>query len=178
MTLIVNIFGGPCAGKSTAAAGAFFILKSQHKNVELVTEYAKDKVWEDSLAVLANQIYIFANQHQRIFRCMNKVDAIITDSPVNLGLIYGNMYGNKLSEPLDQLIRYEFSKNHNINIVLERTSDYDARGRVQTHEEALSVDARIIEILEQDGHSYVKIPVNNHVPEKIADIVLAELDKL
>jgi hypothetical protein len=172
MTLVVNIFGGPGCGKSTAAAGTYFKLKSSHVHAELVTEFAKDKVWEDSLSVLANQIYIFANQHQRIFRCLNKVDVIVTDSPVNLGLIYGTMYGNHLSEPLEQLIRYEFQRNHNLNIVLERASDYDSRGRVQTYEEALMVDKRIIEILQQDDLPYVVLPVTPNVPDLITSLIL------
>lgn len=172
MTLVVNIFGGPGSGKSTQAAGTFFKLKSKHINAELVTEFAKDKVWEDSLSVLANQIYIFANQHQRIFRCLDKVDVIVTDSPVNLGLIYGTMYGNHLSEPLEQLIRYEFQRNHNLNIVLERTSAYDSRGRVQTYDEAITVDDRIIDILEQDKLSFVRIPADADAPDRISSLII------
>lgn len=171
MTLIVNIFAGPGTGKSVAAAGTFHLLKSQHYHVEHVVEYAKEKVWEESLSLLSNQIYIFANQHQRINRCLGKVDAVITDSPINLGLIYGNMYGNEMSKPLDALIRYEFSKNENLNIVLERTGPYDPRGRVQTFEEAIEVDKKIIDILEQDGHKYIKIPVDDCTHVRISDLV-------
>lgn len=171
MTLVVNIFGGPCTGKSTIAAGTFFLLKSKHISAELVTEFAKDKVWEDSLSVLANQIYIFANQHQRVFRCLNKVDVIITDSPVNLGLVYGNMYGHHLSEAMDKLIRYEFGLNNNLNIVLERASEYDPKGRVQTYEEALQVDKRIVEILDEDHHPYVRVPVSLNAPYEIMNLI-------
>lgn len=175
MTLVVNLFGGPGTGKSTIAAGTFFQLKANHINAELVTEYAKDKVWEDSLAVLANQIYIFANQHQRVFRCMGKVDVIITDSPVNLGLIYGNMYGNRMSDELSNLIRHEFGRNDNLNIVLQRSGNYDRRGRVQTEEEALEVDSRIIDILDQDNHSYTKVPVSLDAPQVVFKLIQQRL---
>lgn len=175
MTLVVNIFGGPGVGKSANAAGTYHLLKTEHFNVELVTEFAKEKVWEDSLSVLTNQLYIFANQHQRVFRCLNKVDVIITDSPVNLGLIYGNMYGHRLSEELENLIRHEFCRNSNLNIVLERTGEYDPRGRVQTYEEALEVDQRIHSILLQDGHSYTNVPVSLNTPQAIVKLIKERL---
>ena len=44
-TIVVNIFGGPSAGKSTTSAGIFYELKRQGIRCELVTEYAKSKVW-------------------------------------------------------------------------------------------------------------------------------------
>ena len=45
---IVNLFGAPGAGKSTGAAYIFSKLKLAGVNAELVTEFAKDKVWESS----------------------------------------------------------------------------------------------------------------------------------
>ena len=51
MTLVVNFFAGPGAGKSSMAAGLFAELKFRGVNCELATEYAKDKVWEGSLGV-------------------------------------------------------------------------------------------------------------------------------
>ena len=44
--LIINLFGAPGAGKSTGAAYVFSQLKAAGVNAELVTEFAKDKVWE------------------------------------------------------------------------------------------------------------------------------------
>lgn len=43
---VINLFGGPSAGKSTLAAGVFYNLKCMGINCELITEYPKDKVWE------------------------------------------------------------------------------------------------------------------------------------
>ena len=60
--LVVNLFGAPGAGKSTGAAYIFSKLKMAGINAELVTEFAKDKVWEESKAVFQNQAYIFGRQ--------------------------------------------------------------------------------------------------------------------
>ena len=64
---VINIFGGPGTGKSVTAARLFAELKLQHKNCELVTEFAKELTYDESYRVMENQIWIFANQHQRMY---------------------------------------------------------------------------------------------------------------
>ena len=54
-TLVVNLFGVPGAGKSTGAAYIFAMLKMYGINAELITEYAKDKVWEENTQAFKNQ---------------------------------------------------------------------------------------------------------------------------
>ena len=47
-TIIVNLFAGPGAGKTT---GAWYIsakLKMAGADVEYISEFAKDKVWEEN----------------------------------------------------------------------------------------------------------------------------------
>ena len=87
-TIVVNLFGPPCAGKSTCAAYIFAALKMQGVNCELVTEYAKDKTWEHNNTAIACQEYVFGNQSYRMARCRDDVDVIITDSPLPLSIIY------------------------------------------------------------------------------------------
>ena len=59
-TIAINFFGAPGSGKSTLSAIVFAKLKMMGVNCELVTEFAKDKVWEKNNEALSNQIYIFA----------------------------------------------------------------------------------------------------------------------
>ena len=86
--LVVNLFGTPGTGKSTAAAYIFSRLKMHGINVELVTEYVKDMVWEENKTCLNNQPYIFGQQSYRLSRCADKVDVIVTDSPLLLSILY------------------------------------------------------------------------------------------
>jgi len=53
--IVVNLFGAPGAGKSTGAAYIFAMLKLMDLNVELITEFAKDKVYEETKKVWNNQ---------------------------------------------------------------------------------------------------------------------------
>ena len=52
--ILVNLYGAPGSGKSTGAAYIFSKLKMAGVDAELVTEFAKDKLWEESKAPFDN----------------------------------------------------------------------------------------------------------------------------
>ena len=143
-TIVINLFGGPGCGKSTIAALLFGKLKQNNVNCELVTEYAKDKVWEESFNILKNQIYVFGKQIHRMWRLNEKVDVIITDSPLPLSIIYNQ----DKNVNFDMLVIDEFSKFNNLNFVINRTTTYQQEGRCQTELEAKNLDNNIINLLD------------------------------
>ena len=51
-SIVVNLFAGPGAGKSTGATYIFSKLKMLGIDAEYVSEFAKDKVWEENERVL------------------------------------------------------------------------------------------------------------------------------
>ena len=138
--IVINLFGAPGAGKSTGAAYVFSKLKMAGINAELVTEFAKDKVWEGSQAVFQNQTYIFGKQYFRISRLQDKVDVVITDSPILLSSFYNK--DELLGKELDALVSKVFDSYHNYNAFINRVKKYNPAGRFQTETESdrLSVD--------------------------------------
>lgn len=144
-TKVINLFGGPGTGKSTCCAGLFYQLKTRHVACEMATEFAKDIVWEGSTVILDNQIYVFANQHQRIHRLLGKVEYIITDSPLLLSLVYGR----KMQESFHRLVYEEHKQMNNINVFLRRNpkKPFNPAGRLQTQERAIGLDHLILEQL-------------------------------
>ena len=82
------MLGAPGAGKSTGAAHIFSQLKLAGVNAELVTEFAKDKVYEETKEVWNNQAYIFGKQSFKISKLNEKVDVVVTDSPLFLSILY------------------------------------------------------------------------------------------
>lgn len=139
--ILVNLFGEPGAGKSTGAAYIFSQLKMHGVNAELVTEYAKDKVWEESKAVFKNQAHIFGEQFFRISRCEGKVDVVVTDSPLPLSIIYNG--NSNLTENFNKTVMDVFNSYNNINFLILRTKLYNPTGRHQDEQEACELKDNI-----------------------------------
>ena len=150
--ILVNLFGAPGAGKSTGAAYIFSQLKMRGINAELVTEFAKDKVWEGSKAVFENQAYIFGKQYFRISRCADQVDVIVTDSPLLLSILYNN--DEDLGGTFDAVVRRVAQKYNSKNYYLKRVKDYNPSGRFQTKEESDEIAVELKRLLDREGVEY------------------------
>lgn len=152
-TIVINLFAGPGAGKSTFCASIFAQLKWKGVECEMALEYAKDRVWEGSNNVLENQLYVFGKQQHRMYRLNGKVDVIVTDSP----LLNSIIYDVKNDEHLRTVILNEHNKYENMNFFIERFKPYQPKGRLQTEEGAKILDKEIKEMLNSYGISYDKI---------------------
>lgn len=92
---VLNFIGQPGAGKSTLAAGVFWLLKTRQYNVELVTEYTKDVIYEGSGFVLEDELLVFAEKYRRIKRLSGSVELAITDSPLINAVFYDRFFGQE-----------------------------------------------------------------------------------
>lgn len=148
---VINIFGGPGTGKSTTAAYIFHDLKCSGANVELVTEYAKDMVWEGRMNVMTDQLYMAAKQNRKLERLVDQgLEMAITDSPLILGALYQSPDYYSLFEPF--LVEV-YNSYQNFNIYLERSTKYNPLGRNQTQEQAEAIDRENVALLEKHGIS-------------------------
>lgn len=145
--LVVNLFGAPGSGKSTGSAYIFSKLKMKGINAELVTEFAKDKVWENNEEVFKNQAYIFGKQSFRLSRCKDKVDVVITDSPLLNSALYNN--DPILGYAFNEVVANVFHSYNNLNVVVERDKPYNPIGRNQTEEESDTIAKDMYDFLEQ-----------------------------
>lgn len=168
---VVNIFGGPGTGKSTTAAYLFHELKCDAWNVELVTEYAKDMVWEGRSNILSDQLYMAAKQNRRLGRLVNSgLNLAITDSPLILGALYAPEGYFPSFEPF--LVEV-FNSYDNYNVYLQRGTVYNPLGRNQTLEEAQAIDEANIKLLDKHG-----IPVNHIVDISVPNWKQTLLDSI
>jgi hypothetical protein len=95
-----------------------------------------------------------------------KVDYVITDSPVLLGLAYvpPDYYPNYFSKFIHEV----WNSYDNINIVLQRESKtYTEAGRNQKYEEALSKDRKMIDLLDENGNKYIHVHVDRSTKYEI-----------
>jgi thymidylate kinase len=166
MCVVVNLWGGPGCGKSTTMAAIFTEFKIKGYNVEMVSEFAKDLVYEKRDETMKDELYIFAKQNHRLFRVKDKVDIIVTDRPLPLTCVYDEVYG-KNDKALHELVRNTFKEYNNINIFLNfNEENYKKEGRLQEKTEALDLHEKIMQELIKNQESYL-VAENN----KIKDII-------
>ena len=152
-THVINLYGGPCCGKSTVAAGLFYELKCKGIECEMTGEYAKDKTWDENPKILNHQPFIFGQQLHRIWRLNNKVQFIICDSPILLSIIYSK----ENSDLFERFIVEQYNKYNNINFILDRTVKYDVVGRNETEEEAIKLDNNLVHIMDKYNINYTLV---------------------
>ena len=175
--LVVNLFAGSGSGKSTTAAGVFHALKRKDLNCELVTEYAKDLVWDESYKMLLDQLLIFAQQNHRLRRLEGKVDVVITDSPILLSIVYNKAYNpyGSYNKDFNDFIMDTFNRYDNMNYFLKRTKKYNPIGRLQTEEEAKAIDIKIKSLLDFYNIGYTEIEYNDDTVDIITDDIIRRL---
>lgn len=139
-------------------------------NVELVTEFAKDKVWENNMAALNNQAYVFGEQSYRMSRCKNQVDVIITDSPLPLSILYNT--DDSLTENFNKCVMDVFHSYDNMNYLLRRTKPYNPVGRCQTEEESDALQEPITELLINRKIPYIEVNGDIEGYQKVVDDVM------
>lgn len=165
-TVVINLIGGPCSGKSTVAAGIFYELKKMGVNCEMALEFAKDKVWEESYRTLDDQIYIFGKQYHKLWRLNNKVDVIITDSPLLVSLYYNKEDSNYFND----LVLECYNNFENYTYFLKPPQTYVESGRMQTEKEARQIGNTLEKLLIDNNIVYESLQVGkDNVVEEIVN---------
>lgn len=166
---IINLWGAPSSGKSTTAAGLFFLMKINKRRVELVTEFAKDLVWEKRESVFEEQSYIFGEQNHRLSRLEGQVDFAITDSPLPLPVFYMSK-GYLKNFPL--LVMEQFNRHDNVNYLLRRKSEFETAGRRHTELQSEMIEKELVEFLKSNSINYKELDADPKTPQVIFNDLL------
>lgn len=149
-TLVINLFAGPGAGKTTCAWEIAEKLKKLGYVVEYVSEYAKELVWDGRTDMLdgsvKNQMVLMYEQKRRIDRLIGKVDFVVTDSPILLSSAYLAVPNSSFNH----LCRDLFNAYNNFSIFIERGETFEKEGRIHTEEESKGLDCKIRSLLEEN----------------------------
>lgn len=156
MTKIINLYGSPGSGKSTIAAGLFYHMKMAGLNVELIQEYIKAKLFEETPYPFKDQLYVFAKQNKKQRELNGKVDYIITDAPLLMSLVYNQTEPSLFN---DLVIQY-YNQYDNLNFLLKRNHTYHMEGRHQTEQEADNVGEELEHLLKNYNIEYKTLPSN------------------
>lgn len=177
-TLIVNAFGGPCAGKTTFAWEVASLCKKLSIPTEYICEYAKELVYEERFDILdntmKNQEHIFYEQKKRIDRLIGKVRIVVTDSPILLSV----PYAKDATKEFEQKLLTEFNQYDNLNFYIKRNEKdvYEQIGRKETLEESIIMDNKIYNFLNENNVPFTTY-FRNDMPE-IMDRIIERIDDL
>jgi hypothetical protein len=178
--IVCNLWGGPGSGKSTTAALLFGKLKSRGVRAELVTEYAKDLVWEGRTKTLGSQLYVTGKQSWRQERLVGQVDVIVTDSPIPMGLVYTEL----VTRGFEAIVQEVYNRYDNLDCLLLRDLEshpYQQYGRSQDLEGARGLDWTIAQLLNQiyrdhlHGYFVPTIPAGEELATWLVDQVVERL---
>ena len=172
--VVINLFGGPGTGKSTTAAGLFYEMKSRGYKVELVTEFAKDLVYQESYFRLKDQLMILARQNHKLWVLKDKVDYAIVDSPLLLSQHYYQDNGDYSEKLFKDFVLDTYNRYDNLNIFLQRNIEehpYQEYGRSQTLDEAIEIDKSIKDILKSVKAEYKTILVSSNTVKDILKLI-------
>jgi AAA domain len=178
MSIVINLLGGSGLGKSTTAALVFGELKLMGHEAELVQEYAKEWAWEGRRITPTDQPGIGDEQYKRELRLYNKVQFIITDSPLILGPMYQKYYNGQDTELSKTLNRIEDQQQKGIshmNFLLTRNKKFNPKGRFETEEQAKEVDGFLRTYLEENQIPFHSIFSNDR--ERVQEIITRVLEQ-
>lgn len=172
--LVINLFGSPGTGKSTLSAYIFSKLKLMGVNCELVSEFAKDLVWEENYTALENQLYISGHQSYKLSKLKGKVDVVIVDSPLILGGFYN--HDENINEDLNKLLLKIFNSYNNMNFFLKRVKKYNPVGRIQTEEESNEIAKELLDLIDNFNLDYEIVTGDLSGGDYILDKILKSLN--
>ena len=165
---IINLFGGPGAGKTTLAYYLAYRFKQAGFRAELVGEAAREIIYDRNppdpdtggvaRQLIDNQFLISGLQSERIQRLFRRgVEVAIADSPLRMGLMYVNDPGMRTALKL-AIRRFEEGYPHQLNVRVQRTpGKYDKESRAQTEHEATVLDDKIWEMMPKNPNDYATI---------------------
>lgn len=160
-TLIVELYAGPGAGKSTLAAQLFGALKDQDVPCELVTEWVKERAWDGARLHAIDQLIVYARQLERERRFYGRDMIVVTDSPLALSEVYAAMAGDTARAAAitraiasDQELAARAFNVQRFRVQVAREKTFHAAGRFHDEEQARHLDDVIAERFRGSLHPY------------------------
>lgn len=184
IALVVNFFGGPGSGKTTAAARLFTRLKMRGLDVELIDEVARTCIQTGQLGALEVQPYLFGMGLYRLRTTARNTDVVIMDSP----LLLNPIYDAHQSAALRALCLEEHNRFANLNVRLTRLAarsplvadaeTHSMAGRVHDAAESRDLDAAIGRFLAELAVPLVPCDGSAAHLDHLADVVAGAVPRI
>lgn len=148
----IAIIGGPGAGKTTLSAGLFYELKIKRKNVELVPELIKFKVYknEDFSKPGFDILNTLEQKNLEEGFSGHPLDFLLCEAPLCNGYFYASFYKKNLEVPVLKEIAKDALNSYDLLLFVRREDEeYFSLGRKETLNQALALESHILELLKE-----------------------------
>lgn len=139
---VINLFGCPSSGKTTAAHALVGYLKYLNINAEFSGEVPKELIYSGNEIQLENQFLVSALQYKKLHD-MNRygLDIVVTDAPLQLQKLYvkDRFYAKEFCRLIDKIVQ-EFQ---NYNILIKRVIPFNQHGRVTNEKHAKQIETEL-----------------------------------
>lgn len=154
-TTVIEVAGGPGAGKSVEVAEMYSELKKRKlpRDVEMAREYIKRHVYEGNTIGPLDELYILGNQIREESRLLGHVDVVVSDRPVLLSAVFGMLYAPaEMRDALAAAVRgyYHTSRSmghRRVLVLLPRRFGYVETGRWESARGAARADAIVEQVV-------------------------------
>ena len=172
-TIVIDLFGGPGSGKSSALFDIMSYCKKNNIDAEAATEYAKEPIVRGVKLVPTDQVYLLAKQHKKESTFYGKTDYIITDCPMWMSIAYEK----ELSNPpyvAKKIIEKYLAHSPNVEhrpVLIKRPKNYNPSGRRQSEDEATEFDKNFLfpVIKEEFGDSILTFTTGKFEVEELIE---------
>jgi len=153
-SVVVNLIGGPGAGKTTAALEIAAELKKDGYTAAYIPEYATELIADGQADLLdgtaKHQREVFSEQLKRQRRYEGFVDFVVTDSPPLLSAVYGK----EVDDAFKSEALASYKEQTNFALFIERGHSYSSVGRLHSKEEAILIDRQLKDFLKDNNIYY------------------------
>ncbi len=165
---VINFFGAPGAGKSTAALGLANVLKRAWLHCEYVPEFAKDTIWMETSHLLSRQNWVLANQELRLGMLEGKIDYAVIDGPLPLSAFYAPPH---YPQAFKDLCFHFFNSYENVNFFVNRSHQYTPIGRLQNEAQSDAIALEMKEFLSANGVPFIEISAGDSAPAAMFEML-------
>lgn len=174
--IVINLYSGPCAGKSTLAADIFAKLKRAGVQAEIPPEVAKIRAQRGDFGFLEDQLAVFAETHHQLsMTARSGAEVAILDSPLLLSLIYAP---KPYLASFPALVRDVYDQYQNLDFFIRRAHTYSSVGRIHDEQQAQQIDSDILGMLDQHRIRHQFIDSSESSAQSVVAFALGEIEKL
>lgn len=141
--ILINFFGAPGSGKSTAAALMYARLKQRKYRAEMVRECTKECVYAGEKQSDVDAGTVLTVHETEVNLLSPHCDFVVTDSPFLLSACYTDEQSVQ-----QRAIKMHYDRpSYNVHLNMPRSFDYRTDGRWETFEEAANRDIGILKFV-------------------------------